>query len=222
MTNGAKNRIAEVRNARKMTQQELADAVGAHWITISKLERSRMKLTTDWLDKLAIPLGVRARDLLPPETPSAFFAEPEERFEKPSTRISNRPRHKAPLEPGEFGVAMTRPLIVATPVRLMIEDSTYEPWLYAGDSVELVPWDRLRPEERTRIEGRLCFFAGGKESGRFRFALSRKKSGTFGFAHSGKKPGTYDLFWFGRRVAEGVEAASISVVKAISFRMGGR
>ena len=65
LTKASKNRIAEVRNARGMTQQELADQVGAHWITISKLERGIIKLTTEWLEKLATPLGVHAWELLP-------------------------------------------------------------------------------------------------------------------------------------------------------------
>src|SRR5262245_16959134 len=60
----SKNRIAEIRNARGMTQQELADQVGAHWITISKLERGIIKLTTEWMEKLAKPLSVRPGELL--------------------------------------------------------------------------------------------------------------------------------------------------------------
>ena len=58
VTKASKNRIAKVRNARGMTQQELADQVGAHWITISKLERGIIKLTTEWMEKLARPLSV--------------------------------------------------------------------------------------------------------------------------------------------------------------------
>src|SRR5262245_56569499 len=65
LTKPSKNRIAEIRNTRGMTQQELADHVGAHWITISKLERGIIKLTTEWMEKLANPLGVRPWELLP-------------------------------------------------------------------------------------------------------------------------------------------------------------
>ena len=64
LTKPSKNRIAEVRNARGMTQQELADQVGAHWITISKLERGIIKLTTEWMEKLARPLSVHPWELL--------------------------------------------------------------------------------------------------------------------------------------------------------------
>lgn len=57
------NRIAEFRKARKLTQQQLADAVGAHWITISKLERGKMQLSYDWAAKLGKALGVGRYEL---------------------------------------------------------------------------------------------------------------------------------------------------------------
>lgn len=52
------NKIAEVRKQRQLTQQQLADKVGVHWMTISKLERGRMQLTQDWIEKIALALGV--------------------------------------------------------------------------------------------------------------------------------------------------------------------
>ena len=92
MKNSPKNRIAEERLARGMTQQQLADAVGAHWITISKLERGRIKLTTDWLEKLAKPLGVRAGDLLPDTSHSSEygFGELVDRFSGAAKPLSSR------------------------------------------------------------------------------------------------------------------------------------
>lgn len=55
---GSHVRIAPLRKAAGMTQQELADAVGAHLITISRLERGEIKLTEEWMRKLAGPLGL--------------------------------------------------------------------------------------------------------------------------------------------------------------------
>ena len=63
-TKAPKIALLRVRNARGMTQQKLADQVGAHWITISKLERGIIKLTTEWMEKLAAPLGVHPWELL--------------------------------------------------------------------------------------------------------------------------------------------------------------
>lgn len=59
------NRIAEFRKWRGLTQQQLGDLVGSHWITISKLERGQMRLTQDWLEKLGAALQVPEKSLLP-------------------------------------------------------------------------------------------------------------------------------------------------------------
>jgi DNA-binding XRE family transcriptional regulator len=58
------NRIAELRQRRRMNQAGLADAVSAHWMTISKLERGQMQLTQEWMGRLATALGVEPAELL--------------------------------------------------------------------------------------------------------------------------------------------------------------
>ncbi|RXF67555.1 helix-turn-helix domain-containing protein [Hansschlegelia zhihuaiae] len=58
------NRIAEIRKSKRLSQQALADAVGSHWITISKLERGVMQLTSSWIDRLASALSVKPEDLI--------------------------------------------------------------------------------------------------------------------------------------------------------------
>jgi DNA-binding XRE family transcriptional regulator len=188
MKRPARNRIAEHRKARGMTQQGLADAVGAHWITISKLERGRIKLTTDWLEKLAPPLGVHAHDLLPGAP--LGFAEPENIFSSPTVRLSER--KKTPFEKGVL--------------RITIDSSAYEPLLHAGDEVQVIPWADLKEAQQRQLEGKLCFFE------------IRKRTGRLGFLYSAKKAGTYDLFWLGRRVVGGVKPAGIFLAAAISFR----
>lgn len=57
------NRIAEFRKARGMTQHQLADRMGIHWVTVSKLERGRMKLTYDWAIKIGEALSMDGVDL---------------------------------------------------------------------------------------------------------------------------------------------------------------
>lgn len=59
------NRLAELRASKGLTQQKLADLVGSHWITISKLERGKMRLTDEWLIKLSEAMKVEPYDLLP-------------------------------------------------------------------------------------------------------------------------------------------------------------
>lgn len=60
------NRIAEIRKAKGLTQQQVASKVDAHWITISKLERGVMQLTRDWMARLALALDVEETELIIP------------------------------------------------------------------------------------------------------------------------------------------------------------
>lgn len=60
------NRIAEFRKKIGLTQRELADRAGTHWVTISKLENGRQLFTFEWAEKLAPLLHVGPMDLLPP------------------------------------------------------------------------------------------------------------------------------------------------------------
>jgi len=67
-----KNRIAELRKARGLTLQALADMVGASNQQISHLEKGRRGLTVDWVDRLAEALDCHPFDLLdaPPQAKS--------------------------------------------------------------------------------------------------------------------------------------------------------
>jgi DNA-binding XRE family transcriptional regulator len=162
MRKRANNRIAEVRNAQRMTQQELADAVGAHWITISKLERGRMKLTTDWLEKLAVPLRARPRDLLPDVDFGFTLSEPERVY---SAR--NLPARKM------------------APIWLTIQDDTREPLLHAGDEVQLLPLTNLIGKQRKRAEGRLAFGGPANDSS-FGFLGRGERAGRYDLFWFGK------------------------------------
>lgn len=61
------NRISEARKKAGLSQQALAEKVGSHWITISKLERGKMQLTADWLRRLSEAMGTDMPSLLPGE-----------------------------------------------------------------------------------------------------------------------------------------------------------
>lgn len=58
------NRISEIRKEKGLSQEELGNLAEAHWVTISKLENGRMKLTQDWMNRLAKVLDVKPGDLL--------------------------------------------------------------------------------------------------------------------------------------------------------------
>ncbi len=66
MTEISSNRLAEVRKAKGVTQQELAERLGVHFVTISKLERGKMQLTADWIQRLADALEVQVYEIFAP------------------------------------------------------------------------------------------------------------------------------------------------------------
>src|SRR3954467_9953744 len=58
------NRIRLLRTRRGWSQSELAEHVGAHWVTISKLERGQMQLTQEWMERLGHALGADPAELV--------------------------------------------------------------------------------------------------------------------------------------------------------------
>ena len=59
------NRIAAGRKRRGWSQRKLAEELGVHWITLSKIERGRQKLTWDRIVQIARSLEVEPSELLP-------------------------------------------------------------------------------------------------------------------------------------------------------------
>ena len=166
LTKASKNRIAKVRNARGMTQQELADQVGAHWITISKLERGIIKLTTEWMEKLAPPLGVHPWELLA----SPLRTDLGETESIPFLGLAK----SLPLLSDEFGGRW-----------MTVQDDAFEPILHRGDQVQLKPLRQVATEHLVSLEGRLCFFEG--ESKYFGFLYTGWRSGTFDLFWFGRR-----------------------------------
>jgi len=164
MGNRRANNIADARHARGMTQQELGDAVGAHWITISKLERGKIKLTTEWLEKLARPLGVHPSELLPDF--GHMLAAPSDLLSAPK---SLRPKYPPP-----------------PPTSLVITGFAYEPLLHAGDVVRLLPFTSLAAKQRKQAEGKLAF-DGATVSSSFGFLHPGKKRGRYDLSWFGNR-----------------------------------
>jgi len=59
------NLVKEIRNSKLMSQDELASAVGIDRAQISKIEKGKVNVTIETIEKLAIALGVTPRDLIP-------------------------------------------------------------------------------------------------------------------------------------------------------------
>ncbi|UDL95476.1 helix-turn-helix domain-containing protein [Lichenihabitans sp. PAMC28606] len=65
------NRIAEWRKKRGLSQQALAEKLGTHWVTVSKLERGAQRLTYEWMQRLASALDVSVQDTIIGDRPIA-------------------------------------------------------------------------------------------------------------------------------------------------------
>lgn len=59
-------RVAEVRDARGMTQQQLAEAIGAHVTTVANYERGRIEIKMARLEQIARALSCELADLWAP------------------------------------------------------------------------------------------------------------------------------------------------------------
>ncbi|MFD2261719.1 XRE family transcriptional regulator [Lacibacterium aquatile] len=59
------NKLRSLRLARGLTLEQLADAAGTSHQQILRLEKGERRLTVDWMVRLAPPLGVEPKDLLP-------------------------------------------------------------------------------------------------------------------------------------------------------------
>ncbi|CAN7247732.1 helix-turn-helix domain-containing protein [Knoellia sp. LjRoot47] len=56
-------RVRELRLAKSMTQQQLADATGMHRVTINKLEHGQLDVGVSNVTALAAALGAQPQDL---------------------------------------------------------------------------------------------------------------------------------------------------------------
>ena len=57
------NNIRDLRVARGLTMRDLGEAMGVHFTTIAKIERSERRLTADWARRFADALGVRPHEV---------------------------------------------------------------------------------------------------------------------------------------------------------------
>lgn len=73
----APNRIRQIRMAKKMSQQALADKVGVSKVTISSLEVGRMQLSLDYMRRIARVFELTPVDLLLEDDQNAFLREEE-------------------------------------------------------------------------------------------------------------------------------------------------
>lgn len=146
------NRIGAIRKQRKMTQQDLADAIGAHWITVSKLERGKLPLTFEWSERIAEALKVEETDLSLEQTPRArVFVDNVILEGRSRGMLSDDP---LPLNLGT-GIGSTGDALWS-----LVADGSLYPFFQAGDILRLV----VRIEDPKEFVGRLCLIRPASEA----------------------------------------------------------
>ncbi|MCA1398660.1 helix-turn-helix transcriptional regulator [Bradyrhizobium sp. BRP56] len=143
------NNIAKYRKLRKLSQQELAEKVGAHAITISNLERGHTALTEDWLSRLSEALQVEEGALLVMERPQRVFVAGE---------LSRDGVLAWPEEDGKALAIADRPTPIGAdvPIWVVVKDDSLYPAFQALDVVRVVPLLENDPKEVQWAVGRLC------------------------------------------------------------------
>lgn len=146
-----KNRIEELRRARRLSMDALAMAVGTSAPTINKLEKGRMRLSDRWIGPIAEALGVSPAELL--SAPS--IAEDTARRDLPvyglaagafngAAQISSDPVEWVPAPP-----ALAR---VREAYALIVSGSSMEPRYAAGDVIFINPNRPPRPGDHVVIQ----------------------------------------------------------------------
>ncbi len=124
------NRIREWRKERGLTLAKLAEAVGTTDAQIQKLETGAIRLSVDWLKRIAPALGVRQADLLKEEDPV---------YDLPGMRSITV---RGAVQAGHWAEAVEWPVLerfaIAAPVDDRWAHHTVSGFLVRGDSMDEV------------------------------------------------------------------------------------
>lgn len=147
-----KNRIEEIRRAKRMSMEALALAVGTSAPTINKLEKGKMRLSDRWLGPIAEALGVRPAEILGDDAGQAAPAAPRTlpvygfaagAFAGAFT-ITTEEVERVPAPPGLATVRDAYALIVS--------GTSMEPRYFAGDLIFVNPHRPPRPGDHVVIQ----------------------------------------------------------------------
>lgn len=142
------NKIASVRKLLGISQQQLAEKIGAHAITISNLERGKAALTGEWLERLAAALQVDEIALLSEERPERVYVAGE---------ITAKSIEFWPPDQN-YAVALGKTISMSADVPrwVILRDDSLYPAFRAMDVVRVIP---LLENDRNEVKwafGRLC------------------------------------------------------------------
>ncbi len=198
------NRIAELRKARKLTQQQLAEAIGAHWITLSKLERGVMRLSDEWRAAIADALKVDEWELIvgARALPTVHV---EGRIEEGGEII--------PLDEDDTSEAfhLSTDYFTHPAYRwLTVSGDALWPWYQDGDRICL----RHMPEDELEsVRGRITVVW-------WRAGENQDEQATIGVLERGKRPGLYTVNRMGMPPVRDIKPISLAVVAMAVYYLG--
>lgn len=208
MSKIAPNRIAELRKAEGLTQQQLAEALGAHWITISRLERGKLPLTFEWAERIGNALKVGKFDV--------YNKEPELKriFVDGAITSGGEVEYYHDGEGNEIFSAYQVNIDFYRRAGMHwfeIESDGFFPFFQTNDLVQAT-WQR--PEDIDIFINRLCI-ASIKIDG------TDSVKNIMGFIVPGRKSGTYDVNILSGAPLRNVTLDTVAVVTMALFNPAG-
>jgi transcriptional regulator with XRE-family HTH domain len=188
------NQIAKIRKKRGLSQQQLAEKLGVHWITVSKLERGKQKLTTEWMDKIATALEV-GRWVLLGSTESLI-----------TVQIVGQLNRDGGVTDVGADLPKTKQIYRWTlnnpdAIWVIVGEEGFSPLFQRGDLLEFF----LKSVEPQHYIGRLCYVVG----------VDRKSY--FGILARGSKAGLYDIIIAGQPTRHDIEVVKLAQVTTALF-----
>lgn len=140
------NRISLVRKSKGVTQQELADRLGVHFVTVSKLERGVMQLTAKWIMRLADALDVQPGEIWSPPA-SLDLVDIGGRIEQGFSVdwFKALEQHQILTEDADDEASAW----------LLVGDNSLAPFFFEGDLLRFTSF--TKEEAMPHMIGRLCF-----------------------------------------------------------------
>jgi len=188
------NQIAKLRKERGLSQQQLADKLGVHWITVSKLERGKQKLTIEWMDRIAAALQVGRWVLLGSTDPLV------------TVPISGQLNIDGNISSIAEDLPRTRHIYRWTlnhpdAIWVIVGDSGFSNLFTKGDMLEFF----LKSVEPRHYVGRLCY------------VRSVEKKSYFGLLARGSEPHLFDIIVAGQPTIKDVLVESLAQLTAALF-----
>lgn len=194
----ATNHIAKLRKEKGLSQAELAEKVGSHWITISKLERGIMQFTDSWRERIATALEVDPWDLVVGAR------------KLPPIHVLGRL-----FEGGEIDDIADENLVIEINTQFFVHpdfrwvqvgDNSLYPWYQPGDIICLMA---LEEEEVGEHVGRVCVAFFVAENGEADHAV--------GVLENGSSANTVNVQRFGKPTLRDVKLTDLWVLVMAIF-----